>query len=74
MSSVRDGKDRFLTRRLKEGGPAGEPPGKNGHRFPPGFWPGLRDPKSWRRLRRHRPRISIRAWLTALFLLVNTLA
>jgi signal transduction histidine kinase len=73
MYSVKDLKDRFLVPRLKKGA-AGEPPGENGRRFPPNLRPRLRAPKPWRRLRRRRPRISIQAWLTALFLLVTAFA
>jgi signal transduction histidine kinase len=73
MYSVKDLKDRFLVPRLKNGA-AGEPPGENGRRFPPNLRPRLRAPKPWRRLRRRRPRISIQAWLTALFLLVTAFA
>src|SRR5215207_3397333 len=73
MYSVKDLKDRFLVPRLKKGA-AGEPPGENGRRFLPNLRPRLRAPKLWRRLRRRRPRISIQAWLTALFLLVTAFA
>ena len=72
MYSVKDLKDRFLVPRLKKGA-TGEPPGQNGRRSPPNQRPPLRTPKPWRRLRR-RPRISIQAWLTALFLLVTAFA
>jgi signal transduction histidine kinase len=73
MYSVKDLKDRFLVPRLKKGA-AGEPPGENGRRSPPNLRPRLRATKPWRRLRRRRPRISIQAWLTALFLLVTAFA
>jgi len=73
MYSVKDLKDRFLVPRLKKGA-AGESPGENGRRFLPNLRPRLRAPKPWRRLRRRRPRISIQAWLTALFLLVTAFA
>ena len=72
MYSVKDLKDRFLVPRLKKGA-TGEPPGQNGRRSLPNQRPPLRIPKPWRRLRR-RPRISIQAWLTALFLLVTAFA
>ncbi len=71
MYSVKDLKDRFLVPRLKKGA-TGEPPGQNGRRSSPNQRPPLRAPKPWRRLR--RPRISIQAWLTALFLLVTAFA
>ena len=73
MFSVKDLKDRFLVPRLKKGSPPGKPPSKNGQRHAKK----LRPPSSrhlnppWR-LR--RPRISIQAWLTALFLVVTAFA